>query len=100
MATWSEDFQKFVDASHDDYFLQIRDVVFGANIVSFNLVFIGMIRWLVQLRDAGKLSGKLSVLSDTTFNLEWQGYTWGNTGMAIFRKRAGCLLYTSDAADE
>ena len=69
MATLSEDFQQFVDASHDDGFLQIRDVVFGANIVSFNLAFIGMIRWLVQLRDAGKLSGKLSVLMTTANNI-------------------------------
>jgi hypothetical protein len=56
---------------------------------SFSVVFQGLLEWLVELKREGRLGPSLCFLIDSTFKVEWLGYTWGSTGLVLWRQVAG-----------
>ena len=87
--TWSKDLDELVEQLKEDEFLSVRDVQQDEFVWSFHLVFNGVLQWLVQLNKAGSLGQQLCALTNSTFNVEWQAYAWGSTGILIQRQVQG-----------
>ena len=50
-----------------------------------HVVFQNMVDWIVELNEADLLAKRLAILTDHTHNVERLGYSWGMSGVLIWR---------------
>ena len=68
--------------------MRVKHITHADSVATFCIVAEGLLQWLQQMHAEAPLES-LACQCDHTFNLEWQGYTFGSFGVVVQRKLAG-----------